>query len=40
MGSQPLTGRPMIPGVVVWLLVGLGLLVVALVGFLLVAGSG
>jgi hypothetical protein len=40
MASRQLTGRPALPGALVWLVVVLGLLVVALVAFLLLGGGG
>jgi hypothetical protein len=40
MASRQLTGRPVVPGAFVWLVVVLGLLVVALVAFLLIGGGG
>jgi hypothetical protein len=39
MSSRQLTGRPVVPGAVVWLVVVLGLVVLGLIA-LLVAGGG
>lgn len=40
MASRQLTGRPMIAGAFFWFVVVLGLLVLALVAFLVVGGGG
>ena len=40
MASRQLTGRPVIPGALIWLVVVLGVLVVAVLVFLLVGGGG
>jgi hypothetical protein len=40
MASRQITGRPTFSGPLVWLIVLLGLFVIAVVAFLLVAGGG
>lgn len=40
MASRQLTGRPLVAGAFFWFVLLLGMLVLALVAFLLVAGSG
>jgi hypothetical protein len=39
MASQPLTGRPVVPSLLFWFVIVLGVLGVALVGLLLFGGG-